>query len=224
MSEAAIEFRQVSKTLGDRPVLQDFTLAVGRGERLVLHGPSGSGKTTILRLIAGFLAPDAGDISVGGVLASSGPRILVPPERRGLSFVFQDLALWPHMTVSENVDFPLKAMKIHRSERHARVEEVLAKVALDGFANSYPTRLSGGQQQRVALARAIVARPKIILMDEPMANLDEELQANLTDQILALQAELSFTLVYVTHSKEERRRLAGRSLPIGDGAAQDAKS
>lgn len=221
MSEVSICLHQVSKTLGERTVLRELNLTVRVGERIVLHGPSGCGKTTILRLIAGFLAPDAGSVSVNDLPASCDGRVLIPPEKRGLGFVFQDLALWPHMTVGENVEFPLKALKAPSPERKTRVAEALARVGLDGLSGSYPTRLSGGQQQRVALARAIVSRPKILLMDEPLANLDEELQSAMTDEILRLHRENGFALVYVTHSKEERRRLATRSIRIRGGAVDE---
>lgn len=214
-----IEFRNVSQTLGGRPVLRYFNLTVQAGERLVVYGPSGSGKTTVLRLIAGFLAPDEGSILLDGTVASADGRIVVPPEERGIGFVFQDLALWPHMSVFENVEFPLKVMKVSAPQRKQEVDEGLAMVGLEGFALSYPTNLSGGQQQRVALARALIARPKTILMDEPLANLDEELQVELIEQILRLHASLGFTLVYITHGKEERRRLATRSVLLRGGSA-----
>lgn len=214
-----IEFRNVSKRLGSRPVLRNFNLTVEAGERLVVYGPSGSGKTTVLRLIAGFLAPDEGSIFLDGTLASADGRIVVPPEERGIGFVFQDLALWPHMSVFENVEFPLRVMKVSAPQRKQEVDEGLAMVGLEGFALSYPTNLSGGQQQRVALARALIARPKTILMDEPLANLDEDLQIELIEQILRLHASLGFTLVYITHGKEERRRLATRSVLLRGGNA-----
>ncbi|MEQ1945964.1 MAG: ABC transporter ATP-binding protein [Bryobacteraceae bacterium] len=217
-----IEFAGVSKAFESKPVLSAFNLKIDQGERVVLQGPSGCGKTTILRLIAGFLAPDQGSILIRGKIAASNARICIEPEKRGLGYVFQDLALWPHMTVFENIEFPLKAQSVSAAERRQRVAEMLGRVDLDGLGDSYPTRLSGGQQQRVALARALINRPTVILMDEPLSNLDEELQAALTDQILRLHTEFAFTLVYVTHSKEEKRRLATRSILLrGGGAVED---
>lgn len=213
-----IELAGIGRTMGGRRVLQDFSLKVYQGERLVLYGPSGSGKTTILRLIAGFLAPDQGAVFLNGALASSAGRIVIPPERRGIGFVFQDLALWPHMTVFQNVEFPLKTQNVAEPERRRQVADALAKLELSGFADSYPTRLSGGQQQRVALARAIIGGPSLVLMDEPLASLDEDLQSAVTGQILRLHQELAFTLVYVTHSRQERQSLATRSVLIQDCA------
>lgn len=209
-----IEFQNVTRTLGRRSVLHRFSLSVEKGERLVICGPSGSGKSTVLRLIAGFLAPDEGAILVGGRLASHSRRILIPPEERDIGFVFQDLALWPHMTVSQNIEFPLAVRNVPQPERRRRVEEALASVGLSSFAASDPTTLSGGQQQRVAIARAVISRPRVVLMDEPLANLDEELQAVLQQQILALHARFAFTLVYVTHSRVERSLLGMRSIDL----------
>lgn len=201
----------------NKPVLTGLNLEIGQGERVVLHGPSGCGKTTVLRLIAGFLAPDHGSISVNGALASRGGRILLQPEKRDLGYVFQDLALWPHMTVHENVEFPLKVQGASAPARRERVTEILKKVELNESYDSYPTRLSGGQQQRVALARAVVSRPAVILMDEPLSNLDEQLQSTLTAQLLRLHAEFGFTLIYVTHNQKEKTRLATRSILLRDG-------
>lgn len=213
-----IEFTQVSKAHGARLVLQDFNLKVDPGERVILHGPSGCGKTTILRLIAGFLAPDRGAISLSGQIASRDGRILLPPEERALGYVFQDLALWPHMTVEENIEFPLKGRRIARRERLDRVQEMLAMVQLEAFGKAYPSSLSGGEQQRVAIARALVAHPSAVLMDEPLSNLDEDLRTSLCDRILELHRRLGFALVYVTHGRDEIRRMEGRSVALGLGS------
>lgn len=209
-----IEFANVTKAHGSRIVLHHFNLAVTRGERIVIHGPSGSGKSTLLRLIAGFVAPDQGDISLNGQVVSSDGRVLVPPEKRALGYVFQDLALWPHMTVFENIEFPLKVQGVERRERADRVKETLSLVHLDSFGPAYPSKLSGGEQQRVAIARAIIARPSAILMDEPLSNLDEDLRVSLCGSILDLHRLLGFTLCYVTHSRDEIRQLDGRCVQL----------
>jgi ABC-type Fe3+/spermidine/putrescine transport system ATPase subunit len=214
---SALEFQSISKHYGTRTVVRDLTFQIRSGERLVVHGPSGCGKTTVLRMLAGFLAPDSGTILIGGKPAAANGRILIGPERRDLGMVFQDLALWPHMTVSQNLEFALKAQGLSGPIRARRVGEMLARVRLAGFEGSYPTRLSAGQQQRVAIARALVAQPLALLMDEPLSNLDDELKDELCGQILDLHAGLGFTLVYVTHSKEEMRRIGTRAIRLRDG-------
>lgn len=211
-----IELKNVSKSHGSRMVLQDFNLAIIQGERVVIHGPSGCGKTTILRLIAGFLSPDQGLISLNNQVASRDGQILLPPEQRSLGYVFQDLALWPHMTVFENIEFPLKAQGIAKPERSNRVGEMLALVQLASFGHAFPSSLSGGEQQRVAIARALIARPNAVLMDEPLSNLDDDLRISLCGSILDLQHQLGFALVYVTHSREEIRQLNGRTILLAD--------
>ena len=211
---SAIEFQNVSKRYGDRTVIQDLSFQIQSGERVVIHGPSGCGKTTVLRLMAGFLAPDAGTIFIGGQEVAGRGRILSGPEDRKLGMVFQDLALWPHLTVRQNLDFALKAQGLSGPIRKKRITEMLARVRLAGTELVYPTRLSGGQQQRVAIARALVSQPLALLMDEPLSNLDDELKEELCSQLLNLHAQLGFTLVYVTHHKEEIRRMGTRAIPL----------
>lgn len=198
-------------------MVRDLTFQIGTGERLVVHGPSGCGKTTVLRMLAGFAAPDRGTILIGGKVVAANGRVLIGPEHRGLGMVFQDLALWPHLTVSQNLEFALKAQGLSRETRARRIGEMLARVRLSGFEGSYPTRLSGGQQQRVAIARALVAQPLALLMDEPLSNLDDELKDELCGQILDLHSQLGFTLVYVTHSREEMRRIGTRAIRLREG-------
>ena len=205
-----IELAGVWKAQGGKPVLRNFSLKVDPGGRVVLFGASGSGKTTILRLIAGFIAPDQGSISLDGALASRNHEILLPPESRGLGYVFQDLALWPHMTVFENVEFALKVRGVPHQERRDRAGQMLALVELDSLRARYPAKLSGGEQQRVAIARALIAQPRAVLMDEPLSNLDNGLRASLCNRILDLQSRLGFALVYVTHDRDEIRMLEGR--------------
>lgn len=209
---SAIEFKGVSKGYGERSVIEKLSFRIETGERVVVHGPSGRGKTTVLRLLAGFIPPNKGEIRIGEQLVSSGGKVLVGPERRQVGMVFQDLALWPQLTVAENLEFALKAQGIEQGMRKERITTMLAKVQLAEYAEVYPGRLSGGQQQRVAIARALVARPLALLMDEPLANLDEELRSELSRVILDLHAQLTFTLVYVTHSKEETRNIGTRTI------------
>jgi len=209
-----IELSNVGKAQDGKPILETFNLKVKPGERVILFGPSGSGKTTILRLIAGFLAPDRGAVSLNGQVASKDGRVMVPPHERGLGFVFQDLALWPHMTVFENVEFALKVQRVNQAQRVERVEAMLALVQLSSFKTTYPAKLSGGEQQRVAIARALIAEPSTVLMDEPLSNLDEDLRTSLCTGILEFQARFGFTLVYVTHNRDEIRMLDGRVVQL----------
>ena len=214
---SAIEFENVSKRYGDKAAVDGLTFRIAEGERVVVHGPSGCGKTTVLRLVAGFLAPDAGRVLVGGKVVASDGTVLISPEHRRLGMVFQDLALWPHFTVAQNLDFALKAQRLTGELRRQRITDMLARVHLNGSADTYPAQLSGGQQQRVAIARALVAQPLAVLMDEPHSNLDDELRDELCGQILDLHAQLGFTLVYVTHSREEMGRIGTRAIRLREG-------
>ena len=214
---STLECGDVSKSYGSRTVLSHVSFRIERGERVTIQGPSGCGKTTILRLLAGFVAPDQGEIHIAGQDAAANGRILIEPDRRNLGMVFQDLALWPHLTVYQNLEFALKAQGLAERVRKERITEALARVRLEGSSRDYPGRLSGGQQQRVAIARALVAQPLGILMDEPLANLDDDLKDELCGHLLELHAQLGFTLVYVTHSKEEMRRIGTRAILLRDG-------
>ncbi len=207
----------VSKTYGDRAAVQDISLAIEEGERVVMVGPSGCGKTTVLRLLAGFLAPDSGTISIDGAVVAADGRNLRPPEKRHLGMVFQDLALWPHLTVTGNLDFGLRAQGVPREERRRRIHEILELVEMQGFALSKPAALSGGQQQRVALARALVLRPRALLMDEPLSNLDQDLNVRLRREILRLHEAIGFTLIYVTHDREEAAEIGTRIVRMSSG-------
>ena len=210
----AAELRDVSKSYEGHEVLSSFSLRVAAGERLVLHGPSGCGKTTVLRHLAGLVAPDEGTVLLGDRIVAERGRITVPSEQRDVGMVFQDLALWPHLTVAGNLEFGLKAKRVVKAERERLVGEMLARVRLGNFAGQYPTRLSGGQQQRVAIARALVARPSLLLMDEPLANLDESLREEITQLLLELHRDLGFTLLYVTHNRSEIESIATRSFEV----------
>ena len=214
---SVLALQQVSKDFGPRRALHEFTLGVKAGERVALLGPSGCGKTTVLRLLAGFEVPTEGWVEIGTVRASASGRILVPPERRRLGMVFQDLALWPHMTVRGNLEFGLRGQGVPKAERARRIEEMLERVELLEYARVKPATLSGGQQQRVALARALVLRPQALLMDEALASLDRELNVRLREEILNLHRALNFALLYVTHDREEAFALADRIVLMSDG-------
>lgn len=198
-----IKFNSVSKTYFGKAVLEDFSLVVEAGVRIVILGPSGCGKTTVLRLLAGFIAPDSGSVSIAGQLVAAEGRIIEPPERRNLGMVFQDMALWPHLTVESNLEFGLKAQHVAKSERQRRITEMLALVQMEAYRHARPPELSGGQQQRIALARALILQPKVLLMDEALSSLDEELNQHLRKELLALHGQLGFTLIYVTHDHVE---------------------
>jgi ABC-type Fe3+/spermidine/putrescine transport system ATPase subunit len=204
----AIEFSSVSKYYNGHLTVHDFSLHIDDGQRLVILGPSGCGKTTVLRLLAGFIVPDSGTIRVNGELAAKDGQILKEPEERHLGMVFQDLALWPHLTVRGNLEFGLKAQHIPKTRRQERICEVLRLVQMEDYIDSKPGQLSGGQQQRIALARALVLYPKILLMDEPLSGLDFELNLQVRKEILRLQEQVGFTLIYVTHNLEEAFEMA----------------
>ena len=215
---SAIELRAVSKGYDGRTVVDGISASVERGERVVLLGPSGCGKTTVLRLVAGLEVPDLGVISIDGNPVAAEGRNLVEPEQRHIGMVFQDLALWPHMSVSQHLEFALRYDgRTKLLDRPARIRDVLKMVRMADRAQARPAELSGGEQQRVALARALVANPAVVLMDEPLSSLDLELNLHLRREILRLHAELSFTLVYVTHSREEAADIGSRVIAMGHG-------
>jgi iron(III) transport system ATP-binding protein len=215
---SAIELNAVSKTYGGLPVVHGISACVERGERVVLLGPSGCGKTTVLRLVAGLEVPDTGTISIDGSRVAEDGRNLVQPEQRHIGMVFQDLALWPHMTVFQHLEFALRYdMRTKLADRPAQIKEVLQMVRMADRAQAKPGELSGGQQQRVALARALVANPAIVLMDEALSSLDPDLSLHLRREILRLHAELGFTLVYVTHDHEEAAELGSRVIAMREG-------
>ena len=218
MSIIALE--SVSKFYDGEIALDSCSLEIDEGERMVILGPSGCGKTTILRLIAGFIAPEVGRIWLGKVEVSKNNKILVPPEKRNIGMVFQDLALWPHLSVYGNIAFGLKVRGVPKHERNRRVREILELVGLPGFERRKPSELSGGQQQRVALARALVLEPKVLLMDEPLSNLDLELNMRLRKEVVRLQEKLGFTLLYVTHDREEAFSIAQTVVVMRKGQVE----
>jgi spermidine/putrescine ABC transporter ATP-binding subunit len=205
----------LSKRFGSIVALDEATLQVEPGELVTILGPSGSGKTTLLNLIAGFDVPTSGEVFLGD-------RALTrePPNRRGVGMVFQNYALFPHMTVSANVAFPLRLRRVAEPDVRARVEEILGVVQLGGLAARYPRELSGGQQQRVALARALVFRPPLLLMDEPFGALDTHLRARMQTELRTLHRQLGITVLFVTHDQEEAMILADRIAVIARGRLQ----
>ena len=212
-----ITIDSVSKSYDRTRVLENISFEIEEKERIVIFGPSGCGKTTLLRLIAGFVAPDTGAVLIGGETVARDGSIIKEPQERNLGMVFQDLALWPHLSVEDNIAFGLKARGISGDERKERVQAILTLVDLIGYEKRKPSQLSGGQQQRVALARALVLEPKILLMDEPLSSLDTALNVRLRREIVALQEKLGFTLVYVTHNEEEASDIATRLVKIDPG-------
>ena len=209
------------KNYGSARVIDDLSLMVYRGEFLTLLGPSGCGKTTTLRCIAGFESPDQGRITLDGAdVCNVATGVDVPPERRQFGMVFQSYAVWPHMTVAQNVAYGLRNRGLLKQEIAERVERVLDQVGLAGLSSKGVTRLSGGQQQRVALARAIVYQPKILLFDEPLSNLDAKLRERMRLELRRLQTELGITSVYVTHDQEEAMVMSDRVVVLNNGRIQ----
>jgi len=207
-----ISVKNLTKRFGPLAVVSEVSLSIEEGELFTLLGPSGCGKTTLLRLVAGFYAPDGGEIRFDDRMVNA-----VPPHERGIGMVFQNYALWPHMSVSENVSYGLKLRKIAASEIAERVRGVLHKVGLTGLGDRYPGQLSGGQQQRVALARALVLNPQILLLDEPLSNLDAKIRIQVRAEIRKLQKELGITTIYVTHDQEEALTLSDRIAVFNQG-------
>jgi ABC-type Fe3+/spermidine/putrescine transport system ATPase subunit len=211
-----LELSHVSKRYGSTAVVDDLSLQLRQGELVTLLGPSGCGKTTTLRMVAGFVELSEGAIAVDG-REISGAKRTVPPEHRGMSMIFQSYAIWPNMTVAENVAFGLAVRKAPAEEVKRRVGEMLDVVKLGHLAQRYPAELSGGQQQRVALARAMVVRPEVLLLDEPLSNLDANLREEMAGEIRRLHDEFRFTTVYVTHDQAEAMTISDRIAVLNLG-------
>jgi putative spermidine/putrescine transport system ATP-binding protein len=207
-----VRLEEVSKFYGSVRAVDSVTLSIERGERVALLGPSGCGKTTTLNLVAGFVAPDAGTIRIGERDMGG-----IPPNKRNIGMVFQSYALFPHLTVAENVAFGLKLRRVDKAQQRRRVAEGLEMVRLVEHADRYPRQLSGGQQQRVSLARALVVKPEIMLFDEPLSNLDAKLREEMRTELLEIQERVKITSIYVTHDQEEALALADRVAVMTDG-------
>ena len=217
-----IRVEGVSKSYDSRSILSNLSLSIEKGECFTLLGPSGCGKTVLLRLIAGFESPDGGRIYLDDTLVTDpAKQVEVPPENRGIGLVFQDYAVWPHMTVFDNVGYPLKIAKRSKDEIRQRVMEMVEIVGMKGLENRLPSELSGGQQQRVALARALVGKPALLLLDEPLSNLDANLREEMRFEIKELQRKLNVTVLYVTHDQEIGLAISDRvAIMDADGAIQ----
>jgi putative spermidine/putrescine transport system ATP-binding protein len=216
IKDAHVEFKDVSKTYnGESLIVDKLNLEIRSGEFLTLLGPSGSGKTTCLMMLAGFEAPTSGEIRIAGEVVNK-----TPPHKRNIGVVFQNYALFPHMSVEENLKFPLEARHMGKIEMGARVNEALAMVRLDRFANRYPQQLSGGQQQRIALARALVFKPNLVLMDEPLGALDKQLREHMQLEIKHIHEQLGVTVVFVTHDQSEALTMSDRIAVFDQGQIQ----
>jgi len=214
-----LSLRGVTRRFGSVTAVEAFDLDLSSGEFVSLLGPSGCGKTTTLRMIAGFLAPSEGTIEMDGRVISS-PASSLPPEKRGMSMIFQSYAIWPNMTVAENVAFGLQVRRRPRAEIQARVDEILDVVQMKALAARYPQELSGGQQQRVALARAIVVQPAVLLLDEPLSNLDANLREEMRYEIRRLHDEFRITTIYVTHDQAEAMVTSDRIAVMNAGRVE----
>ena len=211
----AIEVDNVIKRYGDHTVINGLSLTIQPGEFFTLLGPSGCGKTTLLRMIIGFNSIEGGEIRVDGQVVNN-----IPTNRRNMGMVFQNYAVFPHMNVRDNVAYGLKTRKVDKAEHRRRADEMLRMVKIDQYADRMPAQLSGGQQQRVALARAIVIQPDVLLMDEPLSNLDAKLRVEMRNVIKRIQHQIGITTVYVTHDQEEALSVSDRIAVMHDGVIQ----
>jgi iron(III) transport system ATP-binding protein len=210
-----VSIQNLTKKFGDTVVLKGISLEVRDEELYFLLGPSGCGKTTLLRLVAGFYQPDTGQLFFGDKSMSG-----VPPHQRNTGMVFQNYALWPHMTVAENVAYGLEVRAVSLTERKQRVADALSIVQMEEYAGRTPNQLSGGQQQRVALARALVIKPDVLLLDEPLSNLDARLRLEMREEIRRIHAQTKITTIYVTHDQKESLSLADRIAVLHEGAIE----
>ncbi len=220
---ASVELKGLTKRYGNIAVVDDVSLHIEHGHLVCLLGPSGCGKTTTLRLIAGFVEPSEGEIRVGNRLISS-PALTLPPERRNMSMIFQSYALWPHMTVAENIVYGLKLRKMSRDVIGKKLDAILATTKLAPLAERYPGELSGGQQQRVALARALIVEPETLLLDEPLSNLDANLREEMRFEVRRLHDAYRYTTVYVTHDQSEAMTTADLIAVMNAGKIEQAGS
>jgi iron(III) transport system ATP-binding protein len=219
MEKASVEARNIELSYGATPVLRDINLSVAPGEFFALLGPSGSGKSTLLRLIAGFNQQQSGTLLIGGRDVTG-----TPPWRRNVGMVFQNYALWPHMTVAQNVAFGLEERRLPRDEVRRRGEAALELVGLTGYGARRPNQLSGGQQQRVALARTLAIEPQVLLLDEPLSNLDARLRVQMRRELIRLHRRLGITTIFVTHDQEEAMTICDRIAVLDQGVIQQIGS
>ncbi len=218
---SVITIKGLTKSFDGVPVIKEFSEVFQDGEFITLLGPSGCGKTTILRMIAGFEFPTSGEIWFDDKLVSGG-RTFLPPEKRDIGMVFQSYAVWPHMNVFDNVAYPLEIKRVPKAEIKSRVEKMLDTVHLSQYASRLPSQLSGGQQQRIALGRALVSEPKLLLLDEPLSNLDAKLRETMRFEIKELTRELHITVVYVTHDQTEAMAMSDRIYLLNNGVVQQS--
>lgn len=213
-----VALTKLSKTFGETPVVQKVSLTIEKGQWVTLLGPSGCGKTTVLRMVAGLETPSSGVIRMGEtVLSDASTQRFISPHLRGIGMVFQSYALWPHLSVFQNVAFPLQVKRVQESQLRDEVMAALVQVGLQEYSKRYPHELSGGQQQRVALARALVRRPEVLLLDEPLSNLDARLRQEMRQELKSMQRRLGVTTLYVTHDRLEALDLSHQVAVLDHG-------
>ena len=217
---AQVILKNLTKVFDNFTAVKDFNAIVEDGKFVTLLGPSGCGKTTTLRMIAGFIEPTVGEIVIGKDTVYRFKESFIPPENRNIGMVFQSYAVWPHMNVLDNVSYPLKIKKISRKERYIKAEQILEMVELGGMGQRYPHQLSGGEQQRVALARALIVNPYVMLLDEPLSNLDAKLREQMRFEIKELQKKTKVTIIYVTHDQAEAMAMSDEIIVMNKGEIQ----
>ena len=224
MNSPAVELRGVCVEAAGTRIAGPLDLTVAPGEHLLLTGPSGCGKSTLLRAVAGLARPTAGEVHLFGELASRGPKLTIPPAKRGIGILFQGGALWPHMSAARTLEFVLRARRTPQAEIPGRIRELLEWVELSGYEERMPGTLSGGEAQRLALARALAVRPRLLLLDEPLGPLDAELRGALLTRLADLQRQFELTVIHVTHDPDEARELATRTLGMRAGRIESAEA
>jgi len=217
---AQVILKNLTKVFDNFTAVKNFSTRVEDGKFITLLGPSGCGKTTTLRMIAGFIEPTVGEIIIGKEIVYRSKEFFVPPENRNIGMVFQSYAVWPHMNLLDNVSYPLKIRKVSKKERYANAAQVLEMVELVGMGQRYPHQLSGGEQQRVALARALIVDPYVMLLDEPLSNLDAKLREQMGFEIKELQKKTKVTIIYVTHDQAEAMAMSDEIIVMNKGEIQ----
>lgn len=218
---AGLKLTNLQKKFGNNTVVDKLNVDIKDGEFITFLGPSGCGKTTTLRMVAGFIRPTQGSISIDGkIISSQEENVFLPPDKRDMGMVFQTYAVWPHMNVFKNIAYPLKFKNYSKKEIKERVLEVLSLVKLEGYEDRFPHQMSGGQQQRIALARAVVMEPSVLLLDEPLSNLDAKLRESMRYEIVELQRRLAITVIYVTHDQIEAMSMSDRVVVMNQGVVQ----